>query len=61
MEAIISILIEFLIGGIGAFIRWFFTGCKRSYREILKDNLFLNVCLGIIPLAIIITYISYQN
>lgn len=61
MDAIIGIIIEFIIGGIGAFIRWIAEGRKRHYKEVLKDKLFLNVCLGIIPVVIIIIYFIYQN
>lgn len=54
MEAIFEALIYFVLVFPGAFIRWLFLGKKKSFKEVLADEVYWNVTIGILVLIPIV-------
>lgn len=54
LEIIAEIILSYVLNIPGAFIRWLFTGRKRSFPEVLDDEGYQNKLIGLIILLLCI-------
>ena len=63
MDIILEALLYFTLTFPGAFVRWIFTGRKKPFKEILADEVYWNVTIGLLmllPIIILIVILSNQ-
>ena len=65
MEFFVEIIMEFVIGGFlsvpGAFIVWLLKGRKTKFSELLENNYWQSVIIGVLFWALLITIIIFLN
>jgi hypothetical protein len=58
MEIIFEFIVYFVLGFPGALIRWLISGRKKTFKEVLTDEVFYNVTIGLlILLPLIILFV----
>ena len=64
MGIIFETIIYFVLTFPSAFVRWIFTGRKKSFKEVLADEVYWNATIGlliILPIVILIVVLSNQK